>query len=88
MSRTKADSARYLSPPVVAKRLGVTPESVLAWIRRGELRAFNLGSRTARRPRYKIDPADLEIFLSGRQVMAPVKATRGRRRDPEVYQYF
>lgn len=28
----------YLTPPAIAKRLGISPDRVIGWIRRGELR--------------------------------------------------
>jgi hypothetical protein len=56
----------------------VTPETVVGWIRSGELRAFNLAAKSARRPRYKVSADDLNLFLAGRTVVVP--ATRARLR--------
>ena len=72
------EPARFLSPPRVAKLLGVTPETVLGWIRSGELRGFNLAARTAKKPRFRVDRIDLEAFLAGRTVQSPPKACRRR----------
>jgi hypothetical protein len=57
----------FLTPPQLAKRLRVAPETVLGWIRSGELVAANLAARNRRRPRYHIDPRDVEEFLKGRR---------------------
>jgi hypothetical protein len=53
---------------------------VEAWIRAGELRAFNVAARQAGRPRYRISPEALEEFELRRQIMPPaVAALRGGR---------
>lgn len=78
---------RYLTPPAVAKRLGVDHHRVLAWIRSGKLRAVNLGDGPIR-PRYRIDPGDLGDFLAGRAVVPPAKAERRRRNDPNIIRFY
>lgn len=80
----------YLTPPAVAKRLGVKPGRIIGWIRSGQLRAVDLSERPgAGRPRFKIDPADLVIFLNQRAVTPIPKPSRRRRRaDPGVIQFF
>lgn len=55
-----------LTPPQVAKQLGVAPETVISWIRTGFLVASNLATGT--RPRYVVKPSDLEDFMASRQV--------------------
>ena len=50
----------FLSVADVAKQLGVAPGKVRGWIDSGELIARNLASTTAKRPLYRIDPADLQ----------------------------
>lgn len=67
-----------LSPPQVARQLGVAPETVIGWIRSGQLKASNLASGI--RPRFAIRPADLDAFLLSRQPQPP--AQRVRRRTP------
>jgi hypothetical protein len=68
---------KFLTAPMVAKILGVAPEQVLGYIARGELRAINtsLGDR----PRWKIDPEDLDKFCESRS-NAPKTAKTSRRR--------
>ena len=43
-----ADAASY-TPPELARRYGIKPAKVLAWISRGELRAINLAAFEAAR---------------------------------------
>ena len=74
---------RYLTPTLIATRLRVSPEKVLGWIRKGELRAVNVSD--SHRPRYRVSPDDLEAFLEQREVQprAPVERRRRRNRAPE-----
>ncbi len=65
-----------MTPPAVAKQLAVAAETVIAWIRSGELRGFNVGSG-AHKPRYRISREALAAFIRGRQVETP---QLGRRR--------
>ncbi len=60
-----------LSPPQVAEQLGVAPETVVTWIKNGELKASNLAK--AARPRYVVTPGDLDAFLKTRQPLPPVQ---------------
>jgi len=55
-----------LTPPQVAKRLGVNPDKVLSWIRSGELSAVNVTIKPGGRPKYRIASADLESFKNRR----------------------
>lgn len=82
--------ARMLTPPQVGRQLGVTPEKVIGWIRRGELRAANLATTLKGRPRYRIAPDDLDSFLVRRTVAPPTpRATRRKRWDTsKIIQYF
>ena len=81
--------SRFLTPPAIANRLAVTPETVLGWIRSGELKAVNVAQRSCRRPRFRVDPIDLEIFLQGRQAVSTPKTPAPRRqRNPDVIQFF
>jgi excisionase family DNA binding protein len=51
----------------VAERLGVTTGAVLDWIKRGEIRASNLGGRAG----WRIRPQDVEAFLDARSNIPP-----------------
>ena len=57
---TAADLPRWLSPPQIARIVGVTPEKVITMIRSGELRAVDVATRGSRRPRYRVRPEDLD----------------------------
>ena len=46
--------------------VGQSEATVRAWIRTGELTAYN--TSTTARPRYKITPADLAAFMERRRV--------------------
>jgi hypothetical protein len=60
-----------LSPPEIASQLGVDVAKVLKFLKTGELVGYDLSERKGKRPRYKINPADLEAFLRRRQVQPP-----------------
>ena len=77
--------ATFMSPPAVADQLGVKPSKVIGWIERGELRAANLADRLGKRPRYRIDPADLADFLRVRSAASvAITASRTRRLKPRA----
>lgn len=80
----------YLTPPAVARLLGVKPSKVIAWVRSEQLRACDLSERRGRRPRWKISPQALEEFLAGRSNQRPKAAASRRRRklDVTTTQYF
>lgn len=74
-------SALYLTPPEIAKRLRVSNQKVLGWIRRAELKAVNVGNGF--RPRYRISPDSFALFLASREVQPPAPHVRRQRRRPE-----
>jgi Helix-turn-helix domain len=74
----------YMTPPAIAKRLGIKPSKVLAWIRRGELLAINVVDRLGGRPRWRISPAALAEFERMRQAVPEVRGTRRRRKDKQT----
>jgi len=59
-----------LTPPQVAKQLGVAPETVISWIKSGHLKASNVG-KGLQKPRFKITPNDLATFLKQQQPESP-----------------
>ncbi len=67
----------FLTPPEIAKLLRVSPDTVLGWIRRAELRAVNVGSGM-KRPRYRVSRASLDEFLRLREVQPPAPFRRRR----------
>ncbi len=82
------ETPRMLTPPQVAKRLGVSAEKIVNWIRSGELLAIDVAVRGSQRPRFRVDPIDLAVFLDQRAVTTAPKASRRRRQNPAVTEYF
>jgi excisionase family DNA binding protein len=84
-SRQVGDADRpfqpYLTPPEIAKLLGVSQSKVLGWIRRGELKAVNVSNRD--RPRYRVHQKAWMHFLKAREVQPPPERTRRRPLPPE-----
>ena len=70
-----------LTPPQVAKRLGVSPDAVRGWIRSGELKATNTADPKKKRPRYRVTPDAVAEFERKRNVV-PIEQVR-RRRKPD-----
>ena len=84
-------SRSKLSPPALAKLWGISADKVVAFIRRGELKAIDISSnRGSPRPRYLIDVVDIEAFELAREVVPPTAKTkrRRRRRDENVKEFF
>jgi len=78
----KSDS---LTPPQVAKRLGVNPGKVLCWIRSGELSAVNVTTKPGGRATYRIAPVDLEAFRKRRSPQATIRPKRAVKSSGKVY---
>jgi hypothetical protein len=78
-----------LTPPQLARRLRVSPDKVLTWIKSGELRAVNVATNPKGRPRFVIDPNDVEAFEARRSVHKKPPATRRRRQaSDDVIEFF
>jgi len=60
----KAEKPDALTAAQAARTLGVRKQSVLGWIRTGELKASNVGR--GYQPRWRIKRVDLDAFLAGR----------------------
>jgi excisionase family DNA binding protein len=71
----------FLTPPEVARLLRVSPEKVYGWIRRGELRAVNVGNCS--RPRYRVSRDNLEAFLAAREVQPPPQRPQRKCQPPD-----
>lgn len=77
----------HLTPPEIAKGLGVDVHTVLAWIKSGQLTARRLGSGTVR-PRFRVAQSALDAFLRSRETSAPSRPKRRRPAKPaEVVDY-
>lgn len=65
----ETSSPRPLTPPEIARKLGISPEKVRRWIDAGELRALDTSpSADGPRSRYVVYPADLQRFIDRRFV--------------------
>lgn len=85
----KGEPSGMFTPPQVAKQLGVSPDKILAWIRKGELHATNVAAVGSGRPRYRISAEDLAKFQAMRQnVKPPPKPPRRGKKDDGVIQFF
>jgi hypothetical protein len=82
-ARGQKSGTDALTPPNVAKMLGVNTGKVLSWIRTGQLKAANVTKKPGGRPKYRILPADLEVFLARLQpTPAPVRTPQRKRKLP------
>jgi excisionase family DNA binding protein len=87
--RPKGESMAMLTPPQVAKQLGVSPDKVRGWISSGELHATDVAAVGSRRPRNRISKENLAEFQKKRQnATPPPKPPRRRRKDPHVIEFF
>lgn len=64
----------------VAQRLGVGDGKVLQWIASGDLKAHDLSQARKERPRWGIDPAEVERFLEARSSLSRVQPSKPKRR--------
>jgi len=73
---------RWLTPPQLAEIMGVEPPKVIAWIKRGELRAVNVADcLNAKRPRWRIPPEAFEDFVKARESKPAPRITRRKRKS-------
>ncbi len=85
MAKQNIERTHY-TPPVAAEKIGCSPDTIVAFIRSGELKASNL-SRGSQRPRWRISKVDLQDFLD-RRSNHPAEPKRRRRRSTRtVAQY-
>lgn len=70
-----------ITPPTLAKQLGVKTEKIHTWIKAGELRAVNVATRPNGQPRWVIMPDALADFLTRRSaVPTPKRQARAGRK--------
>ena len=81
-------------PSELAARWGVAIDKVLLFIRTGELRAFNVATKTSRRPRYRITEEAVSEFETARAACPggpkppPTPKSRRRTKPPAGRTYF
>ena len=86
-AREQKSKDDWLSPPQVAKMIGVKPDKILYWIHTGVMPAVNVAQKEDGRPQYAVTPAGLDIFTTRRSTRQPVKVKRARR-QPEPCETF
>ena len=52
----------WLTPPQVAKIMGVKPDKILYWIHTGQLPAVNVAKKEGVRPQYAVTATGLDVF--------------------------
>jgi len=78
-----------LTPPQVAKQLGVSPDKIRGWIDKGELHATNVATGHGGRPRYRISEENMAAFKRARQPSKPPpKTPRRKKKDDSVIEFF
>lgn len=78
-----------LSVRDVCERYGVSTDTVLGWIRSGELRAVNVSRRPgSRRPRWRVSATALEAFEALRAVAAIRPRPRRAKRPGDVIEFY
>lgn len=86
-----ADIPACYTPPKLAQRWGVKPEKVIAFIRSGELRAFDISKHPGvGKPRFRISPeavADFENHRESQQARSKPQK-RSRARESGEINYF
>jgi hypothetical protein len=87
--RKVAGESKMLTAPQAAKRLAVAPEKVRRWIENGELAATNAALQDSSRPRWRIDPKDLEDFRTARKpARSRMVPQRRSKKKPDEKEYF
>ena len=81
-------TAAYLTPPAIARLLGVKASKIVRWCNSGEISAVNVAADRAGRPRWKISRESFEQFLATRGNRKPMKVTRRRKSAPLVEEFF
>jgi transposase len=84
-----ANDATSLTPNQIAKRYRVGVHKVHGWIARGEMRAINVASETAKRPQWCILPEAIAEFERGRAARpTPAPRPKRRRKKNDVIEFF
>jgi len=78
----------WLTPPEVAKELGVGVHKVWSWIESGELSAANFATAGKSRPRWQCSEDDLAKFIETRRNKPVERRTKAVRALPKVREYI
>jgi hypothetical protein len=76
------------TPPKVAEEWGIGVNKVLAFIRSGELRAFNVATCSKGRPRWIIELEELERFKRARSSTPAPKSLPRRQKPAGIKDFF
>lgn len=80
---------RALSVKEICDRFGVGENTVLGWIRSGELGAINVGRRQGtKKPRWRITAEALATFELLRTTTPPLPRTRRRKQSTNVIEFY
>lgn len=71
----------------IRERYGVGEHTVLAWVRRGELRAIDVSRKPGGRPKWRITQEALDAFEAHRTPTPPPSRAK-RRRPAGVIEYY
>ena len=77
-AREQKSKDDWLTPPQVAKMIGVKPDKILYWIHTGQLPAVNVAKKEGGRPQYAVTATGLDVFTTRRSTRPPVKVKRAR----------
>lgn len=77
----------FLTPSQLAKEIGTSVDTVLAWIHSKQLIATDVSRSAGERPRWRIDRNDLAGFLNRRRTEQPAEPTARPRRGRPSKQY-
>ena len=78
-----------LRPTDIARRYRVSVHKILRWIATSELRAINVATDIARRPRWIVTPEALAEFERRRAAqLAPAPRRRRRKKRADVIEFF
>jgi excisionase family DNA binding protein len=80
--------SKHFSVRNAAEELGVCQHTILQFIRSGELRAVNVARPGAKKPRWRIPQAALDLFLLVRTATPPPPTGRRRKRPPDVIEFY
>ncbi len=80
---------KCVTPPKLAVRWGVKAEKIIAFIRTGELRAFDISqSPGLGKPRYRISPDAVIEFENRRSTKPHPQLKRKNRAPSDVIEFF
>jgi hypothetical protein len=72
----------------LARRWRVGEDKIHAFIRKGELIAFNVATELSGRPQWRIAPEEVQRFEKRRSSAPVPKSARRHRRAPALIDYF